>query len=98
MVMVTSSSATQRRDLYVRWAQLIDTILPASDQNRLVCVAQVGQSALQLVEARFAEVGITPILSETRSLHGETLYRILVPARDAERARPAATPQDAPRP
>lgn len=84
--MAVSSSAAHRSELYATWARLIDSILPAPDENRLVSVAEVSQSALPLVEGSLADVGVTPILSETRSLYGESRFRVLVPARDAELA------------
>ena len=83
---MTSSSATHRRELYASWARLIDSILPKPDENRLVSVAEVGRHTLPLVEGSLADVGVTPILSETRSMFGETRYRVLVPARQADLA------------
>jgi hypothetical protein len=80
------SSSAARTELYASWARLIDTILPTPDENRLVPVAEVGRSALPLVEGSLADVGVTPILSETRSLYGESRYRVLVPARQADLA------------
>lgn len=84
--MAMSRSSTSRRELYAAWARLLDTILPPPDENRLVPVAEVGRNALPLVEGSLADVGVTPVLSETRSMSGESRFRVLVPAREAELA------------
>lgn len=78
-----STSTSHRSELYAKWARLLDTILPPPDENRLVPVAEVGRGALSLVEGSLADVGVTPILSETRTMNGESRFRVLVPARDA---------------
>lgn len=83
---MSSSSATHRSELYAKWARLIDSILPTPDENRLVPVAEVGQNALPLVAGSLADVGVTPILSETRSMYGESRFQVLVPARQADLA------------
>jgi hypothetical protein len=82
----SSATHTHRGELYATWARLIDSILPTPDENRLVPVAEVGRNALHLVEGSLADVGVTPILSETRSMYGESRFRVLVPARQAELA------------
>jgi hypothetical protein len=89
--MAISTSSAHRRELYAAWAQLLDTILPTPDENRLVPVAEVGRNALPMVEGSLADVGVTPILSETRSMNGESRFRVLVPAREAEVAEQAVT-------
>jgi hypothetical protein len=79
-----NTGAARRREQYAKWARLLDTILPPANDDRLVSVAEVGRSALPLVEGSLADVGLTPILSESRSVHGESRFRVLVPARDAQ--------------
>jgi hypothetical protein len=78
------SGLSRRREQYARWAQLLDTILPTPDENRLVSVAEVGRSALPMVEGSLADIGVTPVVSETKTLYGESRYSVLVPARDAD--------------
>jgi hypothetical protein len=87
--MAISTSSTARGELYATWARLLDSILPAPDENRLVPVAEVGRGALPLVEGSLADVGVTPILSETRTMSGESRFRVLVPAREAKLAEQA---------
>jgi len=79
-----NTGAARRREQYAKWARLLDTILPPPDENRLVPVAEVGRSALPLVEGSLADVGLTPVVSETRTMSGESRFQVLVPARDAE--------------
>jgi hypothetical protein len=79
-----NTGAGHRRAQYARWARLLGTILPPPDENRLVAVAEVGRGALPFVEECLADVGMTSIVSETRTMNGESRFRILVPARDAE--------------
>jgi|NGEPerStandDraft_6_1074524.scaffolds.fasta_scaffold71347_2 hypothetical protein len=79
-----STGSARRREQYAKWARLLDSILPPPDENRLVPVADVGPSVLSLVEGSLADVGLTPVVSESRSMSGEPRYRVLVPARDAE--------------
>lgn len=88
---MTLSTSSARSELYAKWARLIDTILPAPDENRLVSVAEVDHDALSLVEGSLAEIGVTPILSETRAMDGASRFRVLVPARDAAAAAEAVT-------
>lgn len=83
MSLIPSSA---RSELYAAWARLLDTIVPQPDENRLVPVAEVSRVALTLVEGSLADVGLTPIVSETRTMSGESRFRVLVPARDAELA------------
>lgn len=87
--MAISTSSAHRSELYATWARLLDSILPAPDENRLVSVAEVGRNALPLVEGSLADVGVTPILSELRSTNGESRFRVLVAARDADVAEQA---------
>jgi len=84
--MATAPTTSHRRELYAAWARLLDSILPAPDENRLVAVAEVSRQSLTLVEGSLADVGVTPILSETRSMSGESRFRVLVPARVADLA------------
>jgi hypothetical protein len=79
-----NTGASRRRQQYANWARLLDTILPPPDENRLVSVAEVGRSALPLVEGSLANAGLTPVVSETRTTSGESRFTVLVPARDAE--------------
>jgi hypothetical protein len=65
---------------------MLDNLVPAPDENRLVPVAEVGRGALPLIEGSLADVGLTPVVSELRSFAGESRYRVLVPARHAELA------------
>jgi hypothetical protein len=83
---MTHNASALRGELYATWARLLDSIIPTPDENRLVPVTEVGRSALHLVEGSLADVGLTPVLSEERSMYGESRYRVLVPARDAELA------------
>jgi hypothetical protein len=80
----TNNCASRRHEQYAKWARLLDSILPPPDENRLVPVAEVDRSALPMVEGSLADVGVTPILSESRSMNGQSRFRVLVPARDAE--------------
>jgi len=82
----TGTGSGQRRAQYARWARLLDSILPPPDEGRLVSVAEVGRSALPFVEECLADVGLTPVVSESRTVSGESRFRVLVPARDAELA------------
>jgi hypothetical protein len=79
-----NSGVHRRREQYARWARLLDTILPVADENRLVPVAEVDRSALPMVEGSLADVGVTPVLSETRTMLGESRFSVLVPAQDAD--------------
>jgi hypothetical protein len=79
-----NSGAHHRRAQYARWARLLDSILPPPDESRLVSVAEVGRGALPFVEESLADVGLTPVLSETRTMTGEPRYRVLVQASDAD--------------
>src|SRR4051794_14395599 len=79
-----NTGTTHRRALYAQWARLLDTILPPPDENRLVSVAEVGRVALPFVEECLADVGLSPVVSETRTLNGESRFTVLVAARDAE--------------
>jgi hypothetical protein len=79
-----NTGAARRHEQYAKWARLLDTILPAPDENQLVPVAEVGCSTLPLVEGSLADVGVTPVVSETRTMSGESRFRVLVTARDAE--------------
>jgi len=81
-----STSSPHRGELYTKWARLLDTILPPPDENRLVPVAEVARTALPLVEGSLADVGVTPVVSETRTMNGESRFRVLVAAREAELA------------
>ena len=80
------TGAHLRRAQYARWARLLDTILPPPDENRLVPVTEVGRSTLPFVEECLADVGLSPVVSETHTMSGESRFRVLVPARDAELA------------
>jgi hypothetical protein len=85
------SSSSHRRELYAKWARLLDSILPPPDENRLVPVAEVPRAALPMVEGSLADVGVSPILAETRSLNGESRFRVLVTAHEAEVATQAVS-------
>jgi hypothetical protein len=89
--MTMSTSSAHRRELYAKWARLLDTIVPAPDENHLVPVAEVDRFALPQLEGSLADVGVTPILAETHSPTGESRFRVLVPAREAEVAEQAVT-------
>lgn len=76
-----------RRAQYARWARLLDAILPPPDENRLVSVAEVNRGSLPFLEECLADVGLTAVVSETRTaMGGESRFRVLVPARDADLA------------
>jgi hypothetical protein len=81
-----NTGSAQRRELYARWARLLDTILPPLDEDRLVSVAEVGRTHLSIVEGSLADIGVTPVVSETRTFGGQSRFQVLVSARDAELA------------
>ncbi|MDQ1289459.1 MAG: hypothetical protein QG622_3025 [Actinomycetota bacterium] len=80
-----------RSELYATWARLIDSILPAPDESRLVPIAEVGRGSLSFIEGSLADMGITAIISESRTINGEPRFRVLVPACDAATAHEAVT-------
>jgi hypothetical protein len=82
----TASDAVPRRARYAAWARLLDSILPGADENRLVPVAEVARASLPFVEESLADVGLTPVVSETRTMSGGSRFRVLIPARDADLA------------
>ena len=81
-----NTGAHQRRAQYARWARLLDSILPPPDENRLVPVTEVSRDSLPFVADCLADVGLSPVLSETHTMSGASRFRVLVPARDAELA------------
>jgi hypothetical protein len=87
MVMPTDSTGTKhRRAQYARWAALLDSILPNTDETALVPVAEVEDTALPRVEESLAGVGVTATVSQRRTTSGEPRFQVLVPARDANAA------------
>lgn len=86
-----NTGAHLRRAQYARWARLLDTILPPPDENRLVPVTEVGRATLPFVENCLADVGLSPVVSETRTMNGESRFRVLVAARDADLAEQVVT-------
>ncbi|HEY6793812.1 MAG TPA: hypothetical protein VI248_03905 [Kineosporiaceae bacterium] len=82
----TGSGGQARRARYAAWAHLLDSILPAPDENRLVPVAEVGRASLPFVEESLADVGLRAVVSESRTATGVSRFRVLVPARDADLA------------
>ena len=79
----------RRRALVARWGRFVDTLLPTPDSDRLVRVAQVTRSTLPLAEGSLSDMSMSPVIQETRHLHGEPTFAVLVAARDAEVAREA---------
>jgi len=78
-----NTGSAHRRELYAKWARMLDSIIPPPDENRLVPVGEVSRGSLPMVEGSLADVGLTAVVSETRSFSGESRFRVLVPARDA---------------
>jgi hypothetical protein len=78
----TDSPAAQR----TRWGRFLDLILPAPSPERLVRVAQVGRTALPLVEGSLADVELYPVIQEIPGMNGDSRFMILVSAKDAETA------------
>ncbi len=64
------------------WARFLDTVLPTPNPDRLVRVAEVGRTTLPLAEGSLADVDITPVISESRGMHGDSRFIVLVSARD----------------
>jgi hypothetical protein len=72
-----------------RWGRLLDSLLPAPDADRLVRVGEVSRTAVPLAEGSLADVSVTPVIQETRSMNGDPRFVVLVPARQAHLAKEA---------
>jgi hypothetical protein len=89
MPTIPDSGPDRRRALVARWGRFVDSILPAPDADRLVRVAEVSRGALPLAEGSLADMSMSPVVQETRTLNGERRFAVLVSARDADVAREA---------
>jgi hypothetical protein len=80
----TNDTPTRRTGLQARWARFIDTVLPAPSPDRLVRVCQVSRTGMAMAEGSLADVGLSPVFQEIRSLNGDSQFAVLVSARDSE--------------
>jgi hypothetical protein len=72
-----------------RWGRFVDSILPTPDADRLVPVAEVTRGALPLAEGSLADISMSPVIQQTRSMNGEPRFAVLVSVREADAAREA---------
>lgn len=69
-----------------RWGRFLDTVLPAPSPDRLVRVAEIGRSSVPLAEGSLADIRLSSVIQESRTMNGDSRFIVLVAARDAEMA------------
>jgi hypothetical protein len=83
--MPTHTTAGRRTtEQRARWGRLLNAVLPAPSPERLVFVTEVSRGMLPLVEGSLADVGLGPVIQEVPGVTGESRFRVLVAAKDAE--------------
>ncbi|MBK6870627.1 MAG: hypothetical protein IPJ14_10690 [Kineosporiaceae bacterium] len=70
-----------------RWSAFLDTLMPQSDPNHLVAVAEVPQGSVEATRDCLADADLPAAFREITSRWGaEPRYQVLVPATLAARA------------
>ena len=87
MTTTTTTSTTTR----TRWGRFLDTVLPAPSPDRLVRVAEIGRTSVPLAEGSLADIQVSAVIQESRTMNGDSRFVVLVAARDAKMASEVLT-------